>query len=125
MLIGYQWKDNSCFIDAPLELLYRVFKRWPKLEQDEFRRHLSDEAPPGNTPLADMMWHFKMRSRLESEMDPQKLLQELQMMQSKLRNAIDSRWRLSLPGKFGEGSTWRRHLILVSPWSTQHIINSC
>lgn len=114
---GYQWSNNSCFIDAGHELLFHAFLHWTPHQRSSFLDLFTDKS----VPLYDVFYHFENRlkwTRSESTaLDTASFKRDgkrvLGLAQSKLRHWITSRWSLYKEGEFGDGVIWMPKLFEV------------
>ncbi|CAL1699121.1 unnamed protein product [Somion occarium] len=130
---GYQWYQNSCFIDVGLEVWFRSFIHWSNTTQEA----LLDALP--TSPLISrifndfhqrLLWIQKLRSKGSEEADGLRILSGTQAF---ARNSIYSIWKLYPENSPGDTVEWMTHTlkdldtkdnmgILQSYFAMQHLV---
>ncbi|KAJ7283204.1 hypothetical protein C8J57DRAFT_1675521 [Mycena rebaudengoi] len=100
---SYRWDGNSCFIDAPLEALFRAFIAMGDATRKEFLRRIRVEAP--DTGLRYVVEHLWLRGLLSGSIassrpttknstrpDKKKLVDALLAGQLNVKNLIETKW---------------------------------
>ena len=107
---SYVWSNNSCYFDAPAELLFRTYETLP----GNFRKSVQDilETEAKGTGIAAVFDHFEKRMAW-TQGEHHDIRQGLHDGQSKLRELITSstKWDVCKPGDFSSPTIWLRVMI--------------
>lgn len=112
--MSYRWlAPNSCFIDHTVELWYRAWCLWSVEEKEDLRALL-----PADSFLSFLTSHFVRRSRLaleekRTEDREQKIIRELALGQTKIKNLIFDTWKIAPPGEYFCAVTWLQRGVQV------------
>ncbi|KAK7008269.1 hypothetical protein R3P38DRAFT_2551988, partial [Favolaschia claudopus] len=120
LLQSYPWlAPNSCFFDNGLELWFRVWLLW-----DDHARRTFIGILPTNSILATVFYHYERRREwiygLARDNSLRAGLNELEMAQRVVKNAIFRKWKLyGKPTEYGCAKTWLTHAIADGETSEQ------
>ncbi|KAJ7451365.1 hypothetical protein FB451DRAFT_1525745 [Mycena latifolia] len=92
LLQSYKWDANSCFIDAPMEAIFRAFVTMSDAVRGELLRRIRTECP-SKSGLRDIFEHFWLRGLLSgaiSASDPSAKKESSKSLHSKLVTALDA-----------------------------------
>ncbi|KAJ7466286.1 hypothetical protein FB451DRAFT_1041007 [Mycena latifolia] len=126
LLQSYKWDANSCFIDAPLEAIFRAFTAMSDAVRGELLRRIRRECPP-KSGLRDVFEHFWLRGLLSgaiSTPEPlakketpkslhNKLITALDAGQRNVKRLIQTRWDGGefVAGMPGCARTWPNQMV--------------
>ncbi|KAJ7200417.1 hypothetical protein GGX14DRAFT_572180 [Mycena pura] len=131
LLWSYCWNDNSCFIDAPLEALFRAFVFLDKDARAELMQVVREESPESG--LRSIIEHFWLRlgciGGMHGDHPPELSNSEASLMDTLLAGqecvksflASGGKWESAIynPGMASISSVWLKKMVEID--TTTHV----
>ncbi len=106
-LQAYQWADNSCFLDASLEVFFRAFTLWaPDVRQRFLNDILATELKDSPALVCKIYFHYQTRFRwILARSKDATPSPTFRLAQKSIREVIQKRWDIIEDG-LGCASKW-------------------